>query len=339
MGDFSRLSPADRVRYLATTCRSLGLNPLTLPIQIMKIDGKEVMYARAECAAQLRARDKVSIKIMERTLDREHGCFVVVAMANTPDGRQYEASGLVSVFQPEKLKEWRNGQSVYVANPNAGKEMTGQDFANARKKAETQATRRATLGLCGLGIPDESDLNEIESVSVAPLKTGELLPGGETVSDIAARLNAGLSKVEKEAVDVAPVTKTEYDRVMALKTDAERSGTGTFVLEIGEATATPVAAAGAPEPVQPATTAPVPVATAEATPAPATDTISEDEQTWRNVETVISENPNAKRYLVAKNHLKDGASVRTLDMVFAGKILAHPQRFHAAVESWAKGTK
>lgn len=303
MGDFSRLSPADRVRYLAATCQSLGLNPLTLPIQIMKIDGKEVMYARAECAAQLRARDKVSIKIIERTLDREHGCFVVVAVAQTPDGRQYEASGLVSVFAPEKLKEWRNGQSVYVANPNAGKEMTGQDYANARKKAETQATRRATLGLCGLGIPDESDVTEIEEVKAAP--RGELLPGGETVADIAAKLNAGLTKVEKEtAIEATPI-----------QTTAPKSE--------------PIVAEAA-QILEPAPLLPQP---------PQPDELSEDEKTWRNVETVVSENPNSIPYLRSQKKLAEGASLRTLDMTYAGKILQHPKRFIEAVEAWAKGKK
>src|SRR5580692_7259167 len=123
MGDFSRLQPADRLRYIAGICQLLRLNALTLPFRIMKLDGRDVLYATADCGAQLRTRDKISVKLTSRSY--EHGCVVVTAHGSTPDGRQDESTGAVALTYPDKIVTWENNQKRYAPHPKAGQPLEG----------------------------------------------------------------------------------------------------------------------------------------------------------------------------------------------------------------------
>src|SRR5690606_33168556 len=42
----------------------------------------------------------------------------------------------------------------------------GEDLANALMKAETKAKRRATLSICGLGILDETEIDDMKAADV-----------------------------------------------------------------------------------------------------------------------------------------------------------------------------
>ena len=60
-GDLSKLSEKDRAAYYSKVCESVGLNPLTCPFEYIKLDGKLKLYAKKDCADQLRNLRGVSI--------------------------------------------------------------------------------------------------------------------------------------------------------------------------------------------------------------------------------------------------------------------------------------
>src|SRR5262249_328049 len=92
-GDLSKLTPQQRVSYYNALCRSLGLNPLTKPFEYIKLDSKLVLYARKDCAEQLRTTRRVSITDIEtETLG---DLLIVTAYAMLPDGRRDADRGVV----------------------------------------------------------------------------------------------------------------------------------------------------------------------------------------------------------------------------------------------------
>lgn len=137
-GDLSKLQPQDRVNYYRATCESLGLNPLTKPFDYITLNGKLTLYATRTATDQLRARNNVSVKPIERRTDNDLGIYSVEVEASAPDGRIDFATGVVNI---------------------AG--LRGDALANAFMKAETKAKRRATLSICGLGWMDETELETV----------------------------------------------------------------------------------------------------------------------------------------------------------------------------------
>jgi hypothetical protein len=143
-GDLGSLSVADRVRYYAAVCSSLGLNPLTKPFLYLHLNGKLILYASRDCTDQLRKIHGVSITKLEPKVDAD--VYAVIAYGTDKDGRSDAATGAVSIGN-----------------------LRGEARANAVMKAETKAKRRLTLSLCGLGMLDET---EVESV-----------PGARTIGE------------------------------------------------------------------------------------------------------------------------------------------------------------
>ena len=140
-GDLTRLSPAERVSYYVTVCRSVGLNPLTEPFKYIQLNGKLTLYSTKNCTDQLRAIHQVSVESLRRETDAS-GIHVVTATVKTPAGRLDEDIGAVSI-----------------------KGLQGENLANALMKATTKAKRRATLSICGLSFVDESELEAIADAS------------------------------------------------------------------------------------------------------------------------------------------------------------------------------
>ena len=99
-GDLSKLTPDERVRYYNETCRSMGLNPLTLPFSYITLNGKLVLYATRACADQLRKVNGVSLEIVSREVADD--ILTVHVRAKLPDGRVDEDLG--AVFFPSTLK-------------------------------------------------------------------------------------------------------------------------------------------------------------------------------------------------------------------------------------------
>lgn len=182
-GDLAQLSADERLLYYKNLCNTLGLNPLTRPFEYVTFNGKLQLYARKDCTEQLRKIYEISI--IDCSMEEKHGCIIAKATAESKCGRKDVDYGAVPL--------------------NASKPM---ENAKAIKVAATQAKRRVTLSICGLGVVDESELDGIKDhklVNVDP-NTGEILD----VADKAKPVNAsskdkliGLLKARlQEAIDL-----------------------------------------------------------------------------------------------------------------------------------------
>lgn len=156
-GDLGRLTPQERLSYYSAACRSIGLNPLTRPFEYIVLNGKLQLYARKDCADQLRSSRNVSLKIVSREMI--DGIFVVTAQATGPNGRSDESVG-----------------TVFMGN------LQGVEKANAIMKAETKAKRRVTLSFCGLGILDESEMDGIRTGNFEDAATSQTPAPEEKIS-------------------------------------------------------------------------------------------------------------------------------------------------------------
>jgi hypothetical protein len=140
-GDLSKLTVDERNTYYFRLCESVGLNPLTQPIEYISLNGKLRLYAKKDCTDQLRAIHKVSVTDMSEG-ERE-GVYIVTCKVQNAEGRTDMAKGAVNI---------------------AG--LKGEALANAMMKAETKSKRRATLSICGLGILDETEVDDIPKSQV-----------------------------------------------------------------------------------------------------------------------------------------------------------------------------
>lgn len=144
-GDLSGLTEEERAVHYLRVCQTLGLNHLTVPFEYLKTkDGKLVLYAKKSCTEQLRSIHGVSVESCDITNGKVPGGTVVVAKVVLRDkgGRSDVAAG--AVFY--------------------GDRADGDHVANAVMKAETKAKRRGTLSICGLGMNDESEVDDIPDV-------------------------------------------------------------------------------------------------------------------------------------------------------------------------------
>ena len=201
-GNLASLNSEERVAYYTRTCETLGLNPVTRPLEFMVFQGKTVLYVRKDACEQLRKLHSISIQIVERVV--EDGVLTVVARATTPEGRSDEEIGSVSV---------------------AG--LKGEALANANMKALTKAKRRATLSICGLGYLDETDTESLPVPSeVVPIAFEPQVGSGPLAhyASLAAKARAsGLAHEVVSLTDDAPVEfiRAEYKRLKRLVDDVD----------------------------------------------------------------------------------------------------------------------
>ncbi len=128
-GDVAKLPAATRIRYLIALCHSSGLSPLTRPFILLKTQSGEMQwYGTVQAAEALRARHRISVRVLSR--ERLDDLFAVTVAASLPDGRTEESVGIVEVSQ-----------------------LKGKALADAMMKAESKAKRRVTFALVGLGLP------------------------------------------------------------------------------------------------------------------------------------------------------------------------------------------
>lgn len=149
-GDLSKLSAKQRVDYYNGYCQRLGLDAFTKPFDLLKLNGREILYCTRSGAQQLNKLHNVSHAITSRETNAEAGVYMVTSRACLPDGRCTESIGAVNI---QGLK--------------------GEAYANAVMKAETKAKRRATLDLLGLGVLDET---EVESIATMPKSEMQPIP-------------------------------------------------------------------------------------------------------------------------------------------------------------------
>lgn len=137
-GDISKLTPTQKVQYYNKLCENIGLDPLTQPFRIIKVQGKEILYADKGATQQLCKIYKISTEVTKK--EKFENVFVVTVRASDPSDRFTDEDGAVSI---ENLK--------------------GEALANALMKAITKAKRRAVLAFCGLGILDETEIEELKN--------------------------------------------------------------------------------------------------------------------------------------------------------------------------------
>jgi hypothetical protein len=163
--DLSGLKPVEKIMYIKNVCVSLGLNYLTKPIQLLKFNGKEVMYFTKDATEQLRKINSISLTSIEGKVIGGD-IYVTTANAKTSDGREDVSTSAVSI---------------------AG--LKGEAMCNAIMKAETKAKRRVTLSICGLGCMDESETDSIkDAVRIDVYKEHPKLlavdsPSGENIEE------------------------------------------------------------------------------------------------------------------------------------------------------------
>lgn len=143
-GDMSGLAPQQKVQYVMNMCDRLGLDPLTQPFKIIKLQGKEVLYADKGCAQQLCKIYQISTEVTKR--EKVEDIYIVTVRASGRDGRFTDEDGAVTI-----------GSSK------------GDVLANAMMKAVTKAKRRAVLAFCGLGLLDETEVDTIKGAVKADI--------------------------------------------------------------------------------------------------------------------------------------------------------------------------
>jgi hypothetical protein len=160
-GDLSKLTAEERNSYYRAVCASVGLNPLTKPLEYIVLNGKLRLYALKDCTDQLRSINNISVT--DLTDSEREGVFVVKAKVANGVGRTDMSTGAVNI---------------------AG--LKGENLANALMKAETKAKRRATLSICGLGLLDETEVDDIPVSQKTPAERSRV----PSPSDTSAKASA-----------------------------------------------------------------------------------------------------------------------------------------------------
>jgi hypothetical protein len=166
-GDLSKLQPAQKVAYYTYRCSQAGLDPAAKPFDLLKLNGKEVLYANAQCTQQLCAIHKLSTQVTHR--EKMDDIYLVSVRVTGADGRLSENQGAVAIAH-----------------------LKGDALANAVLKATTKAIRRAVLAHCGLGMLDETEAETIPNARMEPMVqiSAEAAP---TVTEILAKPADGIA--------------------------------------------------------------------------------------------------------------------------------------------------
>ena len=144
--DTGSLTAQQRAGYVTALCRALRLNPLTNPVQFIRLNGKEVLYVTRTATDQLAAIHGLNRKtvrgpeIVDIAGMKVALCTVEVTL---PNGRSETATATLKVEDPTQL---------YM-------------------KLETKAKRRGTLAILGLGL-----LAEEEAESIPGAERGDITP-------------------------------------------------------------------------------------------------------------------------------------------------------------------
>lgn len=207
-GDISKLSPQQKVEYYRQFCERLGLDPLSQPFKLLRLNGKEVLYCDRTGAQQLNKLHRVSHEIKAR--ETVSGCYVVTAQASTPDGRKTESIGAVTIDN-----------------------LRGDALCNAMMKAETKAKRRATLDLLGLGILDETETETIlhaQKVEVPAAAVVSVPPAAASTSSKISQFKRKydtadeVAKVLANATDVKDIANLYYINAEIVESNPELKG-------------------------------------------------------------------------------------------------------------------
>lgn len=142
-GDLRSLTEMEKTQYAKYVCDRMGLDISTKPFDFINLSGKLVMYATKSCTDQLRKIHGVSIVKIEKEMLGD--IFTVTAHAVDRNGKEDSDMGAVDV-----------------------KGLSGEKLANAMLKAITKAKRRVTLSICGLGMLDETEIEDVPREAKSP---------------------------------------------------------------------------------------------------------------------------------------------------------------------------
>jgi len=163
-GNLGLLSESDRLIYYFSYCRQLGLNPLSRPFDYIEDNGKISLYPNAQAASQLRDKRNVSTRILKEECLLNGDIYSVLVEARIGD-RTEQATGKVSLSG-----------------------LSGKHKANAMKKAETQARRRATLAIVGLDAIGDEDRKASVSDMPPDCWTPDLSDKLQSIADLIKKL-------------------------------------------------------------------------------------------------------------------------------------------------------
>jgi hypothetical protein len=171
-GDIGKLSESEQIVYYRAICTHLGLDPLTRPFDYLLLQGRKVLYLNKGGAEQLTNKHGLSMAISKT--EKIEDIYLVTARSSSPTGRYADATGAVST----------NG-------------LRGNDLCNALMRAETKASRRATIRLLGLSMLDETEIETIKDAKVEVAKIEEVAVS-EAPKVISASLGDKIVNVPKK---------------------------------------------------------------------------------------------------------------------------------------------
>jgi hypothetical protein len=195
-GDLAGLSSAQKLAVYRARCDAAGLDPRTAPFQFIRLQGRETLYATKTATDQLTRLHKITTSVLSQST--EDDIRVVMVRAAAADGRGTDDMGAV---------------------PVAG--LKGADLANAYMKAISKAKRRAVLSLCGLGMIDETELEDIHEAQPdlrMPEATG---PAADAVQE-------GVVDALPDAAAIGPVTM----QLQAVRIEPHKHPGGGFVYDV-----------------------------------------------------------------------------------------------------------
>ena len=191
--------------FYGSVCRSLGLNPLTQPFAFLKLSGRLILYAKKDCTDQLRKLHGVSIVALETS--SQDGLFIATAKAHDKHGRSDSDMGFAAVGG-----------------------LKGENLGNAMLKAVTKAKRRTTLSICGLGMLDETEVEDIP----ADQRTHVGTPGLKLTEtpEVDAELQQKLYESAVRTLNETFAHSASNEQAQAVLTELERHGSDEFNEEV-----------------------------------------------------------------------------------------------------------
>ena len=153
-GNLDKMTPHQRVAYYVHRCEALGVDPGEQPFQLLRLNGRLVLYATKACANALTRVNRLSVEV--RSISIDDGLVTVTARATAGDGRFADDVGVLDLNDSDSKKMGR---------------------PNATMKAVTKAKRRAVLALVGLGVLDDSEVDDIRGATRVDIDvgTGEII--------------------------------------------------------------------------------------------------------------------------------------------------------------------
>ena len=165
--DWSKVTEDDKLRYAISICKALDIPTPLNPFKFINMKGKTVLYATKEAAELIAERNKISVNVVNKYLDKEQNIYVVEVRALMPHGRTFDNFAALSV---------------------AG--LSGEARANAMMKTMSKAIRRVVFAAVGLSVMDEAELASSNDGGYAPSPEPETQPETEEPMKDPETLNA-----------------------------------------------------------------------------------------------------------------------------------------------------